>query len=83
MYNFDEEVAKIFGLDLDEPKPVKVRLKDSLKIDKNILGTVLTKNIGGLVMVGIWVKEDSFEVLDDEELEDYEVLSDEEIEKFL
>ena len=83
MYNFDEEVAKIFGLDLDETDLVKVRLKDSLKIDKNILGTVLTKNIGGLVMVGIWVKEDSFEVLDDEELEDYEVLSDEEIEKFL
>ena len=82
MYNFDEEVAKIFGLDLDETDLVKVRLKDSLKIDKNILGTVLTKNIGGLVMVGIWVKEDSFEVLDDEELEDYEVLSDEEIEKF-
>ena len=83
MYNFDEEVAKIFGMDLDETDLVKVRLKDSLKIDKNILGTVLTKNIGGLVMVGIWVKEDSFEVLDDEELEDYEVLSDEEIEKFL
>ena len=83
MYNFDEEVAKIFGLDLDETDLVKVRLKDSLKIDKNILGTVLTKNIGGLVMVGIWVKEDSFEVLDDEELEDYEFLSDEEIEKFL
>jgi hypothetical protein len=83
MYNFDEEVAKIFGLDLDETDLVKVRLKDSLKINKNILGTVLTKNIGGLVMVGIWVKEDSFEVLDDEELEDYEVLSDEEIEKFL
>ena len=83
MYNFDEEVAKIFGLDLDETDLVKVRLKDSLKIDKNILGTVLTKNIGGLVMVGIWVKEDSFEVIDDEELEDYEVLSDEEIEKFL
>jgi len=83
MYNFDEEVAKIFGMDLDETDLVKVRLKDSLKIDKNILGTVLTKSIGGLVMVGIWVKEDSFEVLDDEELEDYEVLSDEEIEKFL
>ena len=82
MYNFDEEVAKIFGLDLDETDLVKVRLKDSLKIDKNILGTVLTKNIGGLVMVGIWVKEDSFEVIDDEELEDYEFLSDEEIEKF-
>ena len=83
MYNFDEEVAKIFGLDLDETDLVKVRLKDSLKIDKNILGTVLTKNIGGLVMVGIWVKEDSFEVIDDEGLEDYQFLSDEEIEKFL
>ena len=83
MYNFDEEVAKIFGLDLDETDLVKVRLKDSLKINKNILGTVLTKNIGGLVMVGIWVKEDSFEVLDDEGLEDYQFLSDEEIEKFL
>jgi hypothetical protein len=83
MYNFDEEVAKIFGLDLDETDLVKVRLKDSLKINKNILGTVLTKNIGGLVMVGIWVKEDSFEVIDDEGLEDYQFLSDEEIEKFL
>ena len=83
MYNFDEEVAKIFGLDLDETDLVKVRLKDSLKINKNILGTVLTKNIGGLVMVGIWVKEDSFEVIDDEGLEDYQFFSDEEIEKFL
>ena len=83
MYNFDEEVAKIFGMDLDETDLVKVRLKDSLKINKNILGTVLTKNIGGLVMVGIWVKEDSFEVIDDEGLEDYQFLSDEEIEKFL
>ena len=83
MYNFDEEVAKIFGLDLDETDLVKVRLKDSLKINKNILGTVLTKSIGGLVMVGIWVKEDSFEVIDDEGLEDYQFLSDEEIEKFL
>ena len=78
MYNFDEEVAKIFGLDLDETDLVKVRFKNSSK-----LGTVLTKNIGELFLVGIWVKEDSFEVLDDEELEDYEVLSDEEIEKFL
>ena len=83
MYNFDEEVAKIFGMDLDETDLVKVRLKDSLKIDKNILGTVLTKNIGGMVMVGIWFKEDSFEVIDDEGLEDYQFLSDEEIEKFL
>jgi hypothetical protein len=78
MYNFDEEVAKIFGLDLDETDLVKVRFKNSSK-----LGTVLTKNIGELFLVGIWVKGDSFEVIDDEELEDYEFLSDEEIEKFL
>ena len=78
MYNFDEEVAKIFGLDLDETDLVKVRFKNSSK-----LGTVLTKNIGELFLVGIWVRGDSFEVIDDEELEDYEVLSDEEIEKFL
>ena len=77
MYNFDEEVAKIFGLDLDETDLVKVRFKNSSK-----LGTVLTKNIGELFLVGIWVKGDSFEVIDDEELEDYEFLSDEEIEKF-
>ena len=78
MYNFDEEVAKIFGLDLDETDLVKVRFKNSSK-----LGTVLTKNIGELFLVGIWVRGDSFEVIDDEELEDYEFLSDEEIEKFL
>ena len=83
MYNFDEEVAKIFKMDFDKPDPVKVRLKDSLKINRNLLGTVLTKNIGELFLVGIWVKGDSFEVIDDEELEDYEFLSDEEIEKFL
>ena len=77
MYNFDEEVAKIFGLDLDETDLVKVRFKNSSK-----LGTVLTKNIGELFLVGIWVRGDSFEVIDDEELEDYEFLSDEEIEKF-
>ena len=77
MYNFDEEVAKIFGMDLDETDLVKVRFKNSSK-----LGTVLTKNIGELFLVGIWVKGDSFEVIDDEELEDYEFLSDEEIEKF-
>ena len=77
MYNFDEEVAKIFGMDLDETDLVKVRFKNSSK-----LGTVLTKNIGELFLVGIWVRGDSFEVIDDEELEDYEFLSDEEIEKF-
>ena len=77
MYNFDEEVAKIFGLDLDETDLVKVRFKNSSK-----LGTVLTKNIGELFLVGIWVRGDSFEVIDDEGLEDYQFLSDEEIEKF-
>ena len=61
-------VLKALGIEFQgDPDQAQVCFKNSSKFSKKI-GMVLTTDIGGMSLVGIWVRTDSFEVISDEDL---------------